>query len=244
MARRRFFVEEVRNGHAELLGEDAQHLARVLRAEPGQRFELSDNRSAYLAEIVELRKERVTFRILEGLPPESPAARITLFACLIKFDRLEWMIEKTTELGVHAILPVHAARSEKGLLAAAQKRVERWRRIARESSQQSRRVRIPEILAPQQLASAMRTPSAYSYFLDEAPQATPVLHALPPEEERKTSDELSLFVGPEGGWTPAERAGLTTAHWTGVSLGPYTLRSETAAAAGLAVLANAWRTVS
>src|SRR5205823_12534741 len=144
--RRRFFVDQVRNGHAQVEGEHAKHLTRVLRVEAGQRYEISDNRHVYLAEIETAGKERVVFRMLEKLAPETPGVRIALCAGLIKFDHFEWMIEKATELGVERILPVQATRSERGLLEASRKRTARWVRIARESSQQSRRVHIPEIL--------------------------------------------------------------------------------------------------
>src|SRR5262245_44448745 len=127
---------------AELRGEEARHLTRVLRVEPGQRFELSDNRTAYLAEIAEARGERVVFRVLEPIAAPELPVRITLCAALIKFDRFEWIVEKATELGVEKILPVETARVEKGLLEASRKRSERWTRIARESSQQSRRTQL------------------------------------------------------------------------------------------------------
>src|SRR6202035_5793096 len=98
--RRRFFVDEVRSGRAELSGDDARHLTRVLRVEAGQRYEISDNRHVYLAEIETARKENVVFRTLEKFPEAAPSARLELFAALIKFDRFEWIVEKATELGV------------------------------------------------------------------------------------------------------------------------------------------------
>ena len=145
MARRRFFVEAVRNERAEVSGDTAEHLRRVLRVEAGQRFEIADNQSVYLAEVEGFRKDRVLFHVLERLEAEAPPVRVILLASLIKFDRFEWIVEKATELGAEAIVPVEAERSEKGLAKAAAKRVERWRRIALESSQQSRRSRLPEI---------------------------------------------------------------------------------------------------
>ena len=129
MARRRFFVDEVRHGLAVLTGDDGRHLRQVLRAEPGQLYELSDNRSVYLAEIEAVGKDEVSFRIVEKLAAEEPPLRLTLFLALIKFERFEWAIEKATELGVEAVVPVRAERSEKGLERAARKRVERWRKI-------------------------------------------------------------------------------------------------------------------
>ncbi len=146
--RRRFFVDQIRNGQAEISGDDAKHLTRVLRVEAGQRYEISDNQTVYLAEIETARKERVTFRALEKLPVIEPPVRMILCAALIKFDHFEWMIEKATELGVVEIVPVATIRSERGLDKAAHKRLERWRRIGVEASQQSRRAHLPEISGP------------------------------------------------------------------------------------------------
>src|SRR6185503_1430589 len=169
--RRRFFVDQVRNGRAEIAGEDARHLTRVLRVEAGQRYEISDNRHVYLAEIETARKESVVFRMLEKLPAAPAAARIELYAALIKFDRFEWIVEKATELGVTEIVPVEATRSDRGLEKAAAKRVERWRRIALEASQQSRRTHLPEIAEPVVLAQVMPRPATCRYVLDENPGA-------------------------------------------------------------------------
>src|ERR1051326_7312515 len=103
--RRRFFVGQVRNGHAAIEGDEARHLTRVLRVEPGQRYEISDNRNVYQAEIESARKEHVVFRTLEKLEAPAPGPRITLCMALIKFERFEWLIEKATELGVAEVVP-------------------------------------------------------------------------------------------------------------------------------------------
>jgi 16S rRNA (uracil1498-N3)-methyltransferase len=235
MARRRFFVDSIRSGQAELRGDDARHLTRVLRVEAGQKFEISDNVSAYLAEVVEARGERVVFRV--GEPIEAPPlpAAITLCAALIKFDRFEWIVEKATELGVACILPVETARSEKGLFEAARKRSERWERIARESSQQSRRTTLPEILPAVRFDAALRTEGGggVRLFLEEE-TAPPLLRALPARVEA-----AALLLGPEGGWTDRERELAREAGWTAVSLGPQVLRAETAAVAAIALLMGA-----
>jgi 16S rRNA (uracil1498-N3)-methyltransferase len=231
--RRRFFVDQVRNGHAEISGDDARHLTRVLRVEAGQRYEISDNRDVYLAEIEAARKERVVFRTIEKLDASEPAVRIVLCAALIKFDRFEWMIEKATELGVERIIPVVARRTEHGLERAARKRIERWRRIALEASQQSRRAHLPELVEPVAWREALALPAAYRYALDENGRV-----ALP--ASRNTSDTVAVLTGPEGGWTDEERAEFGEAGWTPVSLGPLILRAETAALAALAVIGSAW----
>jgi 16S rRNA (uracil1498-N3)-methyltransferase len=242
MARRRFFVETVRNGQAELTGDHAEHLRRVLRAERGQRFEISDNERVYLAEIEAFCKGQVQFRVLEEVAAETPAARFTLLVSLIKFDRFEWIVEKATELGAEVIVPVKAERSEKGLDVAAAKRLDRWRRIALESSQQSRRTRIPQVMEPLSFALALSVKSDYRFLLDEDIGAGAILEAAP--AQRSAADRVSLLVGPEGGWTESERKEAAEKQWRAVSLGPQILRAETAAIAALAVLAAAWCTSS
>jgi len=237
LARRRFFVPAIHSGAAELRGEEARHLARVLRAEAGQLYEISDNHAVWLAEIAEAHGDRVVFRAIEPIAASEIPVHITLCAALIKFDRFEWMVEKATELGAERIQPVETARSEKGLLEASRKRSERWIKIARESSQQSRRVRVPEILPALRFPAALAVEADHRYFLEEA-TAPPFLQALP--EVRTQSDRVAVLVGPEGGWTDAERQTTATAGWRPVSLGPQVLRAETAAAAALALVVNAW----
>jgi 16S rRNA (uracil1498-N3)-methyltransferase len=237
MARRRFFVDSVRNGQARIAGPDAHHLTRVLRVEPGQKYELSDNQSVYLAEVETARKDIVSFAIIERMDTPPPPLRSALLVALIKFDRFEWIIEKATELGVERFVPVETERTEKGLAAAAGKRLARWRRIAREASEQSRRTRLPEIDAPLHLSAALTFGADVRYVLEE--QASPaVLSQLP--AERRREDRVALLTGPEGGWTDRERSAIATTGWKPVSLGPEILRAETAAIAGLAVLNAAW----
>lgn len=233
--RRRFFVDEVRNGHAEISGEDAKHLTRVLRVEPGQRYEISDNRNVYLAEIEVAHKERVLFRTLEPIESRESPLRVTLCAALIKFDHFEWMIEKATELGVAEIVPVETVRSERGLERAAHKRVERWRRIALEASQQSRRARLPEINEPVPLRDVLARDAACRLAMDEDASAPPIMKGMP------VSQSVAILIGPEGGWTGEERTLFVAAGWLPASLGPTVLRAETAAIAALAVVNAAWQ---
>ncbi|HLK46674.1 MAG TPA: RsmE family RNA methyltransferase [Bryobacteraceae bacterium] len=237
MARRRFLVDQIRNGAAELRGDEARHLARVLRAEPGQQYEISDSRAVWLAEITEARGDRVVFRVLEPVAAPEIPVRITLLAALIKFERFEWMIEKATELGVERIVPFAAARSEKGLLEASRKRAGRWARIAQQASQQSRRLRAPEVLPALRLDTVFSEAADFRYILEEA-GAPSLLSCLP--ALRGASSRVALLLGPEGGWTDSERLTATQTQWLPVSLGPLVLRAETAAAAALAIVLNAW----
>jgi 16S rRNA (uracil1498-N3)-methyltransferase len=239
MARRRFFVDAVKSGVAELAGEDARHLVRVLRAEKGQCYEISDNQASYLAEIREAGRDRVVFRIVEPLPPRDLPVEAVACVALIRFEPFEWMVQKLTELGASEILPVAADRSEKGLAHAARKRVERWRRIAREASEQSRRDRVPEIADPVGLDACLAHPAAHRYFLDENPGGRP-LAAAARDDARGPRDCVVFLAGPEGGWTDAERDRALRAGWTPVSLGPLVLRAETAALSALSIIVNTW----
>ena len=236
--RRRFFVDQVRNGRAELTGDDAQHLTRVLRVEAGQRYEISDNRSVYLAEVETARKAHVVFQTIEKIETAAPPVHMILCAALFKFDHFEWMIEKATELGVARIVPVITTRTERGLDKAAHKRLERWRRIALEASQQARRAHLPDIEEAAPWKEALSISADVRCVLEENPGARPLASAFP--EVRASADRVALLVGPEGGWTEIERAGFPEAGWTPVSLGPTILRAETAAIAALAIVGAAW----
>src|SRR3984957_5301965 len=237
MARRRFFVEAIHRGHAQITDQDAHHLTRVLRVEPGQKFEISDNHAVYLAEVESARKDLVSFSIHEKLASPEPLVHVTILASLVRFERFEWMLEKATELGVARVVPVEAERSERGLERAAGKRLPRWNRIVREASEQSRRARLPEIGAAVGLAGALKIESPYRYVLEEA-EAPPLLAVLP--AQRVHGQEVALLVGPEGGWTDRERDQIAGAGWCAVSLGPLILRAETAAIAALAIVNAAW----
>jgi 16S rRNA (uracil1498-N3)-methyltransferase len=234
MARRRFFVNQVRNGAAEITGESAQHLTRVLRVEKGQTFEITDNNRVWLATVESARRDLVRFEVTEELDAGPQAAEVTLYLALIKFDRFEWAVEKATELGVTRIVPVAAARSERGLADGAQKRVERWRRIAHEASEQSRRLRAPEIDAPVKMAPALKDESVHRFWCDEQPGAPALVASFRPAAD----ESVAVIIGPEGGWTDPEREQFSEAGWKGVSLGPLVLRAETAVCAALAVIAQ------
>ncbi len=238
MARRRFFVDRVHDGRAELTGDQAHHLRRVLRVEAGRRYEISDNERVYLAEVTLSTTKRIVFDVVEELPAPEPALNLDLYLALIKFDRLELAIEKATELGVRRIVPVIASRSEKGLERAAVKRSQRWRRIAREAGQQARRVRPPEISGAVKFRSALESGAERRYILDEASSAPPLLETL----SASSGDlrDTALLVGPEGGWTSEERREALEAGWASASLGPQILRAETAAIAATAILSAFW----
>lgn len=238
MARRRFFVPEIRRSTAQLTGPDAEHLVRVLRVQPGEVYELSDNHNLYLAEIDLARKSVVSFRVLEQLNSPVPRVAITIVAALFKFDRFEWLVEKATELGVTAIQPFEAIRTERGLAQASVKRRARWQRIALEASQQSRRAHLPDIESAVRFEKALQAPAGLRLLLDENPNVPPILQVLP--VQRSAGDRVALLLGPEGGWTDEERRQTSDAGWLPCSLGSHILRAETAAISALAIIQAAF----
>jgi 16S rRNA (uracil1498-N3)-methyltransferase len=238
--------------HAALTGEQAAHLARVLRAQPGQVYDIVANGFLHRAEITAVSDTQVDFILHEELESD-PALPIHLLLAIFKFDHFEWAIEKATELGVSRITPILARRTEKHLALAAAKRVERWRRIALESAKQSRRTDLPTIADPTSLAGALNSDTApLRILLSETEQAHTLAAALNTHvsvtsqlhhdgwdvNSQPSTFRLDVAIGPEGGWTPEEMSLFTTHAWTPVTLGPRILRAETAAIAAIAIAAS------
>ena len=233
--RRRFFVDRFEGGRAVLVDEGAHHLGRVLRAEPGQHYELSDGNSVWLGRVERVGRDAVEFALIEPVAAQMPHVHIVLLLAVVKFDRFEWCLEKATELGVAEIVPLAAARSETGLLSAAPKRAARWGKILLESAQQARCLRPPLLRVlcdPEAAFSAVGAQHAVPVLLSERPTA-PAIKAVLQGGEAKS---VVLAVGPEGGWTDEELAAAQAAGFREASLGPQILRTETAVAAALAII--------
>lgn len=245
MTRRRFIADTWTSTTATLTGDQAAHLARVLRATPGQVYDIVANGFLHRAEITEVRTagneadHQVLFTLHEELS-SGAALPLHLLLAVFKFDHMEWAIEKATELGIARITPILARRTEKHLAHAALKRAERWRRIALEAAKQSRRTDIPEIADPIALKPALeQEQSPTRILLSETEQATTLTTALETPLRTTASEAVShnvaLAIGPEGGWTPEEMSLFTQHQWQPVTLGPRILRAETAAIAAIAI---------
>jgi 16S rRNA (uracil1498-N3)-methyltransferase len=246
MTRRRWIADTWTDTTASLTGEQAEHLARVLRAAPGQVYDVVAGGFLHRAEIVSVRPSssthsaEVLFNLHEELDSDS-ALPLHLLLAVFKFDHMEWAIEKATELGVARITPILARRTEKHLAQAAVKRAERWRRIALEASKQSRRASIPEISEPLAPKAALeQVDSPVRILLSETEQTTNIATALkrPGSAVEEVEFTHALAIGPEGGWTQEEMALFTQHGWQPVTLGPRILRAETAAIAAIAILSS------
>ncbi len=246
MTRRRWIADEVTGDTAALVGDHAVHLVRVLRAEIGQEFDIATGAEVRLGTVTSISDDRVEFALGKG-QALKPLPKITLALAIFKFDRMEWAMEKCTEIGVARIIPVIARRSDAHLAAAAGKRHERWERIVRQAAEQSRRSAPPEIAGPvklKELAGVLPAGAATRVVLAESP--------IESEESSRLADisqsfpqpqptEVALAVGPEGGWADEELAWFREAGWIAASLGGTILRAETAAIVATALALEALR---
>jgi 16S rRNA (uracil1498-N3)-methyltransferase len=229
MTRRRWIADRVEGDHAYLLGQNANHLFRVLRAQPGQQFDVAADGVLRVGTITVATADRVDFHLGEEVEAEA-LPEVAVYLSIFKFDRFEWALEKLTELGVSRIVPVIAERTAQHLAKAAEARTERWRKIAREAAQQARRIAPPDIAAPARSSVIAKNVSEAAILLSEVEDAVTLKTALagcrPP---------LLLAFGPEGGWTQQELEISESAGWKSASLGNTILRAETAAIAAVAV---------
>jgi len=234
MTRRRWIADEFNGNRAALIGSHADHLSGVLRARIGQEFDLSTGEVVRRGRIVAIHDRRIEFELGEELPATTPL-RIAVALAIFRFDRMEWAIEKCTELGVTRIIPFIARRTGAHLAAAAQKRVERWQRIACQASEQSRRATPPEIAEPVKLKEAVALNAATRILLAEAEDRVLLKDVLGPAP---ADGEIILAIGPEGGWTESELELFTNAGWITASLGGNILRAETAMIAATAIVVS------
>jgi len=244
MTRRRWIAEHWDEATATIVGAQAEHMARVLRAQPGMEADVVAGGRVFHAEVAAVHLGRDAREVRLNLLAEleaDPALPVTLVMSVYKFDRMEWVLEKATELGVAEIAPVIARRTEKHLADAAEKRAERWRRIVHEAAKQSRRSDVPLIHPPAPLALRVKAATKATRIVLAEQERTTTLRALIEEAADAAGDEmpaLEIAIGPEGGWAPAEEALFDANGWKAASLGPRILRAETAAIAALAVVGS------
>lgn len=253
MTRRRWIADQVNGDSASLRGDHALHLARVLRAKVGEEFDIAFNVEGQArvrrGTITSISDSRVDFALGDILNAAlNGAPKITLALAIFKFDRMEWAIEKCTEIGVAHIIPVIAHRSDPHLAAASMKRHDRWLRLVRQASEQSRRLAPPEIALPIKLKdlSGILTPD----FPTRVVLSESIVLSEPRRENEgsKLGDilqfapsEVALAVGPEGGWCDDELSWFRESGWAVASLGNTILRAETAAIVATTLAMDALR---
>lgn len=241
MTRRRWIADRWDENSAAIVGERAAHLARVLRGAVGQEFDIVAGDRVRKGVIESVGESTVEFSLHEPVDAAG-ALPLVIALAIVRFERMEWAIEKLTELGVARIVPVIAQRSEKHLTQAAPKRVERWRKIALESAQQSRRSDVPEISGPLPLSSSLiaeEDDARTAKILLSERERGQSLRSVLESSQNATAQAFYLAIGPEGGWTEVELRWFADRGWQSASLGPRILRAETAAIAAASIV-SAW----
>jgi 16S rRNA (uracil1498-N3)-methyltransferase len=215
--------------------EAANHLVRVMRLREGDGCVLfNGDGHDYSATLTSISKREALVHIDSALAVdnESPLA-ITLLQGIARGEKMDLILQKATELGVTAIIPVNAERTEVKLDAArAEKRIAHWRNVVGSACGQSGRARIPAISAPQSLAAAAAGLPEQMLRLTLDPLGEHRLASLP----AAPANGVVIAIGPEGGWSPRDRQQLAEAGFQGLQLGPRILRTETAGLAAVAAL--------
>ena len=211
----------------------AAHLLRVLRLQAGDACVLfNGDGHDYDARITALGKREARAEVVAArrIENESPL-RITLLQGIARGEKMDWILQKATELGVAGILPTDSERSEVKLDAQrAAKRHAHWRGIVVSACEQSGRATVPDVAAPQSLAQAAAMREGRGFILDPFAEAS--LSSLQGVELLA----CTIAIGPEGGWSPRDREQLVAAGYEGLRLGPRVLRTETAGIAAIAAL--------
>jgi 16S rRNA (uracil1498-N3)-methyltransferase len=194
--------------------EEAHHVVKVLRGRDGDAIEVVDaRRHLFLAELLGGREAA----ILESLEAPEEDEEISLYQAVPKGGRMDFVVEKTTEVGVTRIVPLV---TERGVVEPGSGKVERWRRVAEAAARQALRMGVPEVLEPIPFAEAIRQAGEGAVLLHNDTSLSSI--------ETVVGSPVSLFVGPEGGWSEVEMGLATEAGLALARLGPYRLRSETA----------------
>jgi 16S rRNA (uracil1498-N3)-methyltransferase len=243
----RFFIapEQVVDRHITISGEDVRHIATVLRMRTGDELLLCDGKGTeYQATISQVTRSEITAEVKAQVKREISLPRITLGQALPKSDKMDWIVQKTTELGVATIVPLVTERTIVKIKDEG-KRITRWQKIAREAAMQSNRPDIPAIARVVSFTDFLRTEPALE-CPDRGHSELPTLLLLPWEEGTVLIKEILrsipgitnivVLIGPEGGFSSAEAEQARGMGFHLVSLGPNILRTETAAIAVLSMV--------
>ena len=219
-----------------LTADDSRHALTVLRLKPGAQVEIISGGGRWIAEIVGEENRIVCVRKLSPLPSTEPDLAVTLFQGIPKADKMDWIVQKATELGVSRVVPVAMERSVVRLSEAdGRKKTDRWQKISREAGKQCGRCVLPEISLPvtvEQLVADGNLPALNVVPWEEADGFGPLaLHKACPE-----TDSLGILIGPEGGISGREISLLKSRGFLPMTLGKRILRTETAGIAAVACL--------
>lgn len=235
----RFFVptEAVRGNKILITGEEAHHILDVMRLKALDKVTAFDGTGKeYVGFIKEVKRKALVVEIVQTrMPPDLGRTRITLIQAIPKKDKMDYVVEKSTELGVHSIIPVMTKRTiARWDDRKRSKNAERWRRIARESSKQCGRASVPAIEAIKDFDDVVRNSTDYDLAIiaalsDDALSLKDAISGF-------SGGKAAIAIGPEGDFTPDEIRKAREANFKLVNLGPRVLKSDTAGLAVLAIL--------
>jgi 16S rRNA (uracil1498-N3)-methyltransferase len=235
----RFFVAptNIQSGQVVFPPETAHQIASVLRLHTGQRLYVLDNLgNQYAVDLVEVSQKAAVGKIIEQKPAQGePLFHLVLYLCLAQREKFEWMLQKCTETGATTFIPVISSRSLVQDVSETTKKTARWEKIIQEAAEQSGRGRIPRLKPAVSLAQAARLAQGKKIILWEQERSTTLRQALS-GVIADNSTEISLLVGPEGGFSDEEVQLTQQAGWQPVSLGRRILRMETAAIVATALV--------
>ena len=234
-----FFVEpdQIKAEEVIVTGSDVNHIKNVLRMRTGEQVRISDNEGRdFLCEIAKLESEQITLRIIEACEGTELPVQVTLFQGLPKGDKMEFVIQKAVELGVHEIIPVAMQNCVVRLdEKKAKSKVTRWQAIAESAAKQSKRSIIPQIGAVRSFQEAAEYAKGMDVRLLPYEQERGMAHTREVFRKIKKGDTIGIFIGPEGGFASKEIE-LVKEEMEVISLGNRILRTETAGLAALAMV--------
>ncbi len=246
MTSHRFFIKGKPHGSNRIFldGKEHHHLSKVARLKPGEQVLLFDEGGRqYIANVEEIEKDKTSLLILETEQKQEYKVRITLAQVILKAKKMDLVIQKATELGTHLIVPIISDRTVVKIESKQEKKIERWKRIMIDASKQCGRSSVPEICAPERLDDFITKAKAQKRLCLSEQGGKPLREILmsPLIKRINIPSSIILLVGPEGGWTEKEEQDIMKNSFEAVTLGLLTLRAETAAIVGLAMVSHFWK---
>ena len=246
MTSNRFFLDKlkIKNRRIYLKGKEHHHLSIVLRKKRGDKIKLFDKEGTnYEAEIEEVTEKHTLLIISDQKAAHYSGLKITLAQTLLKSKKFDFILQKSTELGISQFVPIISSRTVMKIEEKTEKKMSRWNKIVLEAAKQSGQTQVPSIHFPVSIENYVKQyNNELCLFLNEhggmSLRSLVLKYAC--SQDKKPPASVTLLCGPEGGWTEEEEKVILDSHFVAVSLGRYTLRSETAALSSIAVISLIW----